>query len=301
MTFEKILREYRKQLGLSQEKLAKKINVSRQAVTKWESGSGMPDITNLKAISELFQVSIDDLLLKEEVRVSPKDYLFESQTSYDIEGEKHFDFLLGYVKSVVLRSVEGEKLQIRLASNTIKDLAEVAKIKIGELKGKIDIKLKRLGSLTESQIKEELTVFIDLPQKYMGDIEFFVKCQELDLIDICSENIELDGEVSKVIINRCEAEIELNSKLDMIVTVVSFKGNIAINQVGTVSKIYIPVDYPFIAVKKGIATKLFFEEDGNKKENFSSQDSENHIEINGIGNELTIIKNSNVKHYSTVD
>lgn len=68
MTFEKVLKEYRKQLGLSQEKMAEKINVSRQAITKWESGAGMPDITNLKAISDLFQVSIDDLLLEKKSR-----------------------------------------------------------------------------------------------------------------------------------------------------------------------------------------------------------------------------------------
>lgn len=290
MTFEKVLKEYRKQLGLSQEKMAEKINVSRQAITKWESGAGMPDITNLKAISDLFQVSIDDLLLEKKVAVSQKDFLYESYTEYDIEGKKHFDIRLGTADHVVLRSVEGEKLQVRLVSNSIEDLAEVTKIKIDDIKGKIDVSLRRLSPLTGSVAKEELTIFIDLPKKYLRDTELSVKCQELELIDSWSKNFELDGKVPRVIINGGEGQIELNSKLDMIVTVIAYKGDIAINQVSAASKIYIPADYSFAAVKKGLATKLSFEEDGNKTEDFSFQDSENHIEVNGIRNELTIVK-----------
>lgn len=62
MTFAEKLKETRKKAGLSQEQLAAKLCVSRQAVTKWETGKGMPDIENLKAISTLLDVSIDFLL-----------------------------------------------------------------------------------------------------------------------------------------------------------------------------------------------------------------------------------------------
>ena len=48
--------------GLSQEQLAEKLCVSRQAITKWESDKGIPDIENLQNISKLFGVSIDSLL-----------------------------------------------------------------------------------------------------------------------------------------------------------------------------------------------------------------------------------------------
>lgn len=47
---------------MSQEQLAEKLCVSRQAITKWESGRGMPDTENLQSISKLFGVSIDYLL-----------------------------------------------------------------------------------------------------------------------------------------------------------------------------------------------------------------------------------------------
>ena len=46
----------------SQEQLAELLHVSRQAITKWESGNGMPDINNLKGIADLFDVTIDSLI-----------------------------------------------------------------------------------------------------------------------------------------------------------------------------------------------------------------------------------------------
>ena len=65
MTFAEKLKDLRKQKGISQEQLAEKIYVSRQAITKWESGNGLPDIENLIAISSLFNESLDSLLSEE--------------------------------------------------------------------------------------------------------------------------------------------------------------------------------------------------------------------------------------------
>lgn len=47
---------------LTQEEVAEKINVSRQAVAKWESGETVPDINNCNALAKLYNVTIDDLL-----------------------------------------------------------------------------------------------------------------------------------------------------------------------------------------------------------------------------------------------
>lgn len=62
MTFGEKLKKARKEAGLTQEQLAERLNVSRSAVAKWETDKGMPDIDNLKIISELVDVSIDYLL-----------------------------------------------------------------------------------------------------------------------------------------------------------------------------------------------------------------------------------------------
>ena len=58
---DKILR-HRKQMGLSQEALSEKLNVSRQAVSRWETGTAQPDASTILQLSRLFGVSTDYLL-----------------------------------------------------------------------------------------------------------------------------------------------------------------------------------------------------------------------------------------------
>lgn len=67
MEFNEKLQELRKKKGLTQEELAEALYVSRTAISKWESGRGYPNINSLKAISKLFSVTIDELLLGEEL------------------------------------------------------------------------------------------------------------------------------------------------------------------------------------------------------------------------------------------
>ncbi len=62
MNFQEKLQSLRKENGLSQEDLAEKVGVSRQAVAKWELGQSYPDIDNLVALSDLFRISVDRLL-----------------------------------------------------------------------------------------------------------------------------------------------------------------------------------------------------------------------------------------------
>ena len=62
MEFHEKLQELRKNRGLTQEELAEVLFVSRTAISKWESGRGLPSIDSLKAISNYFSVTIDDLL-----------------------------------------------------------------------------------------------------------------------------------------------------------------------------------------------------------------------------------------------
>ena len=56
------LNTLRKQMGYSQEEVAEKIGVSRQAVAKWENGETVPDLDNTVALAELYGVSIDNLM-----------------------------------------------------------------------------------------------------------------------------------------------------------------------------------------------------------------------------------------------
>lgn len=67
MNFQEQFYKFRKEKRLSQEQLAEKLGVSRQAISKWENGSAMPETEKLVTISEYFGVSMDVLLGKKEV------------------------------------------------------------------------------------------------------------------------------------------------------------------------------------------------------------------------------------------
>lgn len=62
MQFRDKLFQLRKRDGMTQAELAEAINVSRQAISKWEMGTAIPDVSNMLALSKLFNVSVDYLV-----------------------------------------------------------------------------------------------------------------------------------------------------------------------------------------------------------------------------------------------
>ena len=72
MTFGTKLQNLRKEKNMSQEDLANLLNVSRQAISKWELDQSLPDTTNIIAISKIFGVTTDYLLLQETVNPTLK-------------------------------------------------------------------------------------------------------------------------------------------------------------------------------------------------------------------------------------
>ena len=62
MYFNESLSKYRKSAGISQEKLADMLGVSRQAVSKWETGETQPEMANLMAICRILNITPNELL-----------------------------------------------------------------------------------------------------------------------------------------------------------------------------------------------------------------------------------------------
>ena len=58
----KLIQELRKQKRLTQQQLADMLNLSNKTISKWESGSGSPDISNLPPLADALGVSVDELL-----------------------------------------------------------------------------------------------------------------------------------------------------------------------------------------------------------------------------------------------
>ena len=86
MEFNNKLYELRKQKGFSQEELANRLNVSRQTISKWEVGESTPDMEKLVAISDLFEVSLDELVNGEEPKLAePSEQIVKSELYSDIK------------------------------------------------------------------------------------------------------------------------------------------------------------------------------------------------------------------------
>ena len=229
MALEQTLRHYRKELGLSQEKLAENLNVSRQAITKWETGGGLPDIGNLQALANLFEISLDQLL-QENIAQPTKDFLYQSYTSYDIDRPKRFDLKLGVAHEIRLQIAENEKIEVYLKSNTIEKLEQICKLKLDDQKKALDVNLKQSQDLSQNQAKEDLTILVKLPEKYLENCEIAANCQKIDLLGIKTVNIEFDGRASEFTIKDCQGHIELNNNLDSRIFLSHFKGKLDLNQ-----------------------------------------------------------------------
>ena len=85
MDFNNKLYELRKQKGFSQEELANRLNVSRQTVSKWEVGDSTPDMEKLIAISDLFGISRDELVLDKAPEPAPAPQSAKSELYTDIK------------------------------------------------------------------------------------------------------------------------------------------------------------------------------------------------------------------------
>lgn len=168
MTFAEKLKTLRKQAGMSQEQLAEKLRVSRQAVTKLETDGGIPDIENIMAISTLFDISIDDLFSKEKRGKKTAEYLFESITEYDIDERKRYDMKFGGAKQFLLEGYAGEKIRVRLASNTMPSLQQDFKVRIDDIRKRIDVDVNRRNGVTEAAAKEAVSIYVQIPAPYIG-------------------------------------------------------------------------------------------------------------------------------------
>lgn len=56
------LKLFRKKYGYTQEQIAERVGVSRQAVAKWEKGEALPDIENIVALADIYEVTVDSLV-----------------------------------------------------------------------------------------------------------------------------------------------------------------------------------------------------------------------------------------------
>ena len=217
-----------------------------------------------------------------------ENYLYESATEYDIREPKRYDMKFGGAKQLVLSGYDGEKICVRLVSNTLPTLQSDFKVKIDDTRNRLDIDVIRQNGVTEAIAQEAVTVFVQIPTPYIRKVELAVNAETVEVYSLDCDSIELNIKAQNVILGDVIGTVEIDCNLDMSVVCRSIKGEIAINQMSATSKISIPAETVFKAVTKGIGTSISFEKNGKPTEAFDSPNADNIIELNGRKSELII-------------
>ena len=164
-------------------------------------------------------------------------------------------------------------------------------MKIDDSKNHIDIDISRKNGMTEANAKEQVMIFVQLPSQYIDRIEASINAGGVEVKNLNCENLELETKTHNVIIDGFVGTLEIDCNLDMNIVCNTLSGSVEVNQISATSRICVPKNAEFTAVKKGIGTSISYEIDGKKAENFSTADSENVIELNGMKSELVICRN----------
>lgn len=279
MTLGQTIKYYRTKFNLSQSELGDQIGVSRQAVTKWETDTGIPDINNIQSLAKIFHISIDTLLLSDH---HVQQSLHESKIEYDIDMLKDFDINLGTLGEVTIEGYEGEKLFIQLSSSTYQDLQKDFKIKFDDNKERFDIDLITKDHVTKIQ-RRDINMHMMLPSQYIHKIECNVLPSSMSFSHIVSDSIELDIKTSSLDLIDIHGHIEIDCNIDMVIKTDVIDEKFDLNAIRSASRLIITSSCLFNTITKGIKTKIIYEGD-------IDVDSDNQIELNGIMSELTIKK-----------
>ena len=215
-------------------------------------------------------------------------YLYESVTEYDIDESKKYDMKLGAAKQIILSGYRGEKICVRLVSDTLLTLENDFKVKIDDTRNRIDVGVIRKDGVTEAAAKEAVTVFVRIPLSYIGKIELAANAETVEVHSLDCDDIELNLKTQNVVLEDVVGKVEIDCNLDMNVICRPINGEIVINQVSAASKISVPKDAVFTAVAKGVGTSISYEKNGAPTEAFDSPGANNIIELNGMKSKLVI-------------
>ncbi len=114
MTLGEKIKKARIESGLTQEQLAGKMMVSRQAITKWESEKGIPDVSNLKLLAQLLNVSID--------------YLLDNGSEIDINVIRETIDISKYGKALIKKKLTDKLMLEKYPSSEIRTLVPQKKL-----------------------------------------------------------------------------------------------------------------------------------------------------------------------------
>ena len=210
-----IIFQLRTQMGISQEELAKKVFVTRQAVSRWENGETIPNIDTLKLLSKLFDVSINTLLgspqqlvckccgmpLADDNISREKDGNFNEEYCKwcYADGDYTLDIWKRYAEIGGKEKLEEFKKQLICEINTILAIEGLPKVE------SLNVLSGEFINLEYTLPNGKMVKFLDDKQTYLGsqlESEFGNRCfgiaANMDFILICS--YEENGENPELVV-----------------------------------------------------------------------------------------------------
>jgi len=205
----KFINERRKEKNMSQSELANILNVTSQAVSKWENGRGIPDIEMLKKLSEVFEVNVDELLNGEENKFKKKNnkknilyfgiiilivllvgialFLIKPKNESFQFSNLASDNDAFTIKGVMAYTKNKKSVYISEVNNTNEDEEEYKSIEciLYESDGKVEKLISKVGELNSS-IKELFTL-----TELLKGIEFNVDNYDCGCKDVSCSNLYL--------------------------------------------------------------------------------------------------------------
>lgn len=288
MNFGERLKQIRANQGLSQEQLAEKIGVSRQAITKWETNRGLPDVENMIMLAEIFKVTLDELILQRKNEQEIQEKLFESETVYDIDCDKRFDIRVGSVRKICICTCDDEKIHIKLQSDFWDNLNSLYKVKIDEKKKRLDIDCQNKKVISQFEAEKSLDIIIMLPKDFAEHCEIDASAKELYIENLKLKRLEYDGAADLVYIKDVEGSLELTGKTDYEIDIDGICTQLDVNQWGAKALIHVTDINKYTFVNKGRKSKIYCLQDGVISEEIFDANGENIISISGIKSELII-------------
>ena len=278
------LKTLRKENHLTQEQLADTLGVSRQAVTKWEMGAGIPDIENLEALSKLFHVSIEELLSKEEEK-EEKPEPFSSRTLLDIPQGHTLEFAFCPLKELEVCFSKGKQVGVELHSDAANP-KELAKLFIDNYPStELTLRPAKRGAAAKEELSNHLSATIYIPSEGIDHVEIEGKAKALRLHDFEKAiHLEFAGKAEDVTILNAKGHVELDCQADATFLYDGSLDLLEINQIRrkSVLKLISPE-----------AVELSAEGGLEKLEYINcrtAEHSEHKVELNGWKNVLTIEK-----------
>ncbi len=288
MNFGDKLKQIRANQGLSQEQLAERIGVSRQAITKWETNRGLPDVENMIILAEIFKVTLDELVLQRTIEEETNKDFFESEMVYDVDCNKHFDIRVGNARRICITTCDDEKVRIKLQSDVWDNLDTLYKVKIDENKNRLDIECQNKREISKIEVENSLDIQILLPKNFTEHCEIDASVKELYMENLKVNRLEYDGAAKRIYIRDVEGSLEFTGKTDYEIMIDGVCTQLDVNQWSAKTLIHVADISKYALVNKGRKSKIYYMKDGVRSEEMIETNGENIISVSGIGSELTI-------------